>query len=227
MTDSKKILAWTRDAIAEVEATASLGKCPDWGHCTPDCHHDEPDGITPQAAERQAQLTLWHCAGDRELLELHGGSMHSCPAKDDTGYLDEWTQFGYGDTCPVVQRIAEGYGWTDAGQKAPFQRMAEIAARVVAKTEAVDQTEFALAPSPTGYDGRADLARLRARLAADRDRAARNAQHAHTEQVRLVGDGIVAGLDTALRWLDDVLGEVDRSCGKPRAGGPAQAADRP
>ncbi|MGW2010922.1 hypothetical protein [Streptomyces nigrescens] len=73
----------------------------------------------------------------------------------------------------------------------------------------------------------AALARLRARLAADRDRAARNAQHAHTEQVRLVGDGIVAGLDSALRRIDDVLGEVDRSCGKPRAGGPAQPASRP
>lgn len=56
---------------------------------------------------------LRRCAADRQLLDLHGGSMHSCPAKDETGYLDEWTQFGYGDTCPVVQTIAEGYGWTE------------------------------------------------------------------------------------------------------------------
>ncbi|MFI1161327.1 hypothetical protein [Streptomyces sioyaensis] len=114
--DAEGILAWARDAIAAVEATASLGKCPDWGHCLPDCHHDERDGADPQAAERQAKLTLRRCAGDRELLDLHGGNMHSCPAKDETNYLDEWTHFGYGDTCPVVQTIAEGYGWTEGEQ---------------------------------------------------------------------------------------------------------------
>ncbi|MFF7411599.1 hypothetical protein [Streptomyces lydicus] len=80
----------------------------------------------------------------------------------------------------------------------------------------------------------ATLTDLRARLVADRDRAARNAQHAHTEQVRLVNDGIVAGLDTALRMLDAVLGEVDglleaadRSTSGPRAGDPSAAGHSP
>ncbi|MFJ3950249.1 hypothetical protein ACIPXV_09290 [Streptomyces libani] len=73
----------------------------------------------------------------------------------------------------------------------------------------------------------AALTGLRARLVADRDRAARNARDAHTEQVQLVGDGIVAGLDAALRLLDAALGEVDRSCGKPRSGEPSGPADRP
>ncbi|MFG2676958.1 hypothetical protein [Streptomyces sp. NPDC048445] len=50
---------------------------------------------------------------DRKLIALHGGNMHSCPATDDTGYLDEWTQFGYDDACPVMQLLAEGYGWTE------------------------------------------------------------------------------------------------------------------
>ncbi|MFG3244171.1 DUF6221 family protein [Streptomyces sp. NPDC048157] len=56
---------------------------------------------------------LRRCAADRKLIELHGHRMHSCPAEDETGYLDEWTQFGHGDTCPVVRLLAEGYGWTE------------------------------------------------------------------------------------------------------------------
>lgn len=71
------------------------------------------------------------------------------------------------------------------------------------------------------------ITRLRDQLVADRDRAARNATLARHEQTRLVNDGIVAGLDGALRLLDTALGEVDRSCGKPRAGAPSGPADRP
>lgn len=56
---------------------------------------------------------LRRCAADRKLLALHGGKCHSCPATDETDYLDEWTQFDYGDMCPVVQLLAEGYGWTE------------------------------------------------------------------------------------------------------------------
>jgi len=44
--------------------------------------------------------------------------MHSCPATDETGYLDEWTQFGHSDVCPVVQHLAKGYGFA-AGQTSP------------------------------------------------------------------------------------------------------------
>jgi len=116
VTGSKDILTWTRDAIAAVKETASLGKCPDWGHCMPDCHHDERDGTTPQAAAARARRILHRCSVDQELLQLHGGRMHSCPAKDETGYLDEWTQFDHADTCPVVQGIAETYGWVEAEQ---------------------------------------------------------------------------------------------------------------
>ncbi|WP_371099859.1 DUF6221 family protein [Streptomyces sp. PU_AKi4] len=56
---------------------------------------------------------LRRCVADRKLLELHGDRCHSCPAKSATGYLDEWTQFDYGDLCPVVLLLAEGYGWTE------------------------------------------------------------------------------------------------------------------
>jgi hypothetical protein len=55
---------------------------------------------------------LRRCAADRKLLELHAGRMHSCPATDETGYLDEWTQFDHSQACPVILLLAEGYGWT-------------------------------------------------------------------------------------------------------------------
>ena len=55
---------------------------------------------------------LRRCAADRKLLGLHAGRMHSCPATDETGYLDEWTQFSHSEVCPVVEHLAEGYGWT-------------------------------------------------------------------------------------------------------------------
>jgi hypothetical protein len=55
---------------------------------------------------------LRRCAADRKLMKLHGGNMHSCPATDETDYLDEWTHFGYEDLCPVIRMLTEGYGWT-------------------------------------------------------------------------------------------------------------------
>ncbi|GGZ82513.1 hypothetical protein GCM10010328_66260 [Streptomyces rubiginosohelvolus] len=64
-------------------------------------------------ALHDATEVLRRCAADRKLIALHGGNMHSCPAMDDTGYLDEWTQFGYDDACPVLRHLAEGYGWTE------------------------------------------------------------------------------------------------------------------
>ncbi|MFF1298104.1 MULTISPECIES: DUF6221 family protein [unclassified Streptomyces] len=55
---------------------------------------------------------LRRCAADRKLLKLHGGNMHSCPATDETDYLDEWTHFDYSQACPVVELLADSYGWT-------------------------------------------------------------------------------------------------------------------
>lgn len=56
---------------------------------------------------------LRRCAADRQLLSLHGDRSHSCPAKGANGFPDEWTEFGRADICPVVQLLAEGYGWTE------------------------------------------------------------------------------------------------------------------
>ncbi|RIH58105.1 hypothetical protein D3C59_37200 [Streptomyces sp. SHP22-7] len=65
------------------------------------------------AALHDPESVLRRCAADRKLLELHSGRCHSCPAKDESGYLDEWTQFDYGDVCPVVELLADSYGWTE------------------------------------------------------------------------------------------------------------------
>lgn len=70
-------------------------------------------GCSSHATLNDPQSILRRCAADRELMELHAGNMHSCPAKDETGYLDEWTHFGYADVCPVVRILAEGYGWAE------------------------------------------------------------------------------------------------------------------
>ncbi|WP_032761150.1 hypothetical protein [Streptomyces alboviridis] len=106
------LLAWLDRVITEREEAArrlvGVGGCSDWGHCQPDCLHENRDTDVQQ----DVTARLHRYAADRKLLKLHGGNMHSCPATDDTGYLDEWTHFGHDDTCPVVQLLAEGYGWT-------------------------------------------------------------------------------------------------------------------
>lgn len=106
------ILAFLDCVLTEQERTLTplvgLGTCPDWGQCQPDCTH--------QFGINDSEAKLRRCAAERKLIELHASRMHSCPAKDETGYLDEWTQFGHRDVCPVVQLMAEGYGWTEAGR---------------------------------------------------------------------------------------------------------------
>jgi hypothetical protein len=128
------LLAWLDNAISVREAAArkaTAGVCPDWvssavrhvaRNCQIECSHDDHQGFdqpewgryddSPHIILNSPESVLRRCAADRKLLELHGDRYHSCPAKSATGYLDEWTQFNYGDTCPVVLLLAEGYGWT-------------------------------------------------------------------------------------------------------------------
>lgn len=80
-------------------------------------HEDEVAWI----ALNDPASVLRRCAADRKLLQLHGDRCHSCPAKDTTGYLDEWTEYNYGQTCPVVRLIAEVYGWTQTSAPEPAQ----------------------------------------------------------------------------------------------------------
>ncbi|MCA1223440.1 hypothetical protein [Streptomyces sp. 8L] len=110
------ILAWLETAVVEAASNADR-----WHDRECDVHliglADVADML--MAAEVPGAVcdcagpasVLRRCAADRKLLELHRRKMHSCPAKDATGYLDEWTQFDYGDTCPVVRLLAQGYGW--------------------------------------------------------------------------------------------------------------------
>jgi hypothetical protein len=122
------VLAWLETAIRERETAAREADAGEWsasntgyeeweatvgsslynGGAIANCHMEEARHI----ALHDPKSVLRRCAADRKLLELHGDRCHSCPAKDETGYLDEWTQFDYGDVCPVVRFLAEGYGWS-------------------------------------------------------------------------------------------------------------------
>jgi len=114
------ILAWLDSAITAAEQNASRWhdtECTVHGtslidatvlHSATLCDCGGPESV------------LRRCAADRKLLNLHVGKMHSCPATDETGYLDEWTQFDHSEVCPVVEHLAEGYGWT-AGQTPPTE----------------------------------------------------------------------------------------------------------
>ncbi|MFD8488585.1 DUF6221 family protein [Streptomyces sp. NPDC059712] len=79
---------------------------------------DRPQG--EHIAANDPASVLRRCAADRKLLELHGGRGHGCPAYDYDGDLDEFARFYNHEACPVVQHLAESYGWT-AGQTPPTE----------------------------------------------------------------------------------------------------------
>jgi hypothetical protein len=110
------ILGFLECVLSEQERALTplvgLGTCPDWGHCQPDCTH--------QFGVNEAEAKLRRVAAERKLLELHGGRGHGCPAYDYDGDLDEFARFYNHEACPVVQHLAEGYGWT-AGQTPPIE----------------------------------------------------------------------------------------------------------
>jgi hypothetical protein len=64
------------------------------------------------------ESVLRRCAADRKLLELHAAQGHSCPSCDYDGDLDSFSKFYNHEVCPVVQHLADGYGWA-AGQTPP------------------------------------------------------------------------------------------------------------
>ena len=134
----ENILAWLDSAIARREqvaqTAAALQDDPEngWG-IVDDSSYAVPSkrrtisphiGFThePESAEHivlnNPADVLRRCAADRKLLEIHGGRGHSCPAYDYDGDLDEHARFYNHEVCPVVQHLADGYGWT-AGQTSP------------------------------------------------------------------------------------------------------------
>ena len=142
------VLAWTENAISLSEAAATAAAVPyggDWvqglpeQHKDPEMHYgwdadmvylsqDDPYVAYQCLSDEIAALTVLHdpesvlrrCARDRKLLELHGGRGHTCPAYDYDGDLDEHARFYNHEVCPVVEHLAEGYGWT-AGQTPPTE----------------------------------------------------------------------------------------------------------
>lgn len=78
-----------------------------------------PERMKPLSLH-DSESVLRRCAADRKLLELHGGRGHGCPAYDYDGDLDEFARFYNHEACPVVQHLAEAYGWT-AGQTPPIE----------------------------------------------------------------------------------------------------------
>ena len=125
------ILAWLDRTVGEREEAnrrlVGIGACPDWGHCQPECTHENNDHRVREEAEDR----LRRCAADRKILELHQGvpdhgrySEPECPA-DCNGQHNgppvcmACRDYG-GDPlkapCTTVRLLAEGYGWTE-GQR--------------------------------------------------------------------------------------------------------------
>ncbi|MGA5008991.1 hypothetical protein ACPCDX_28885 [Streptomyces koyangensis] len=94
------ILAWLDAAIARAESEAGYSE----GEFI---FFDVGDGQIADHYQHAGspESVLRRCTADRQLLNLH------CPAKGTNGFPDEWTEFGRADICPVVQLLAEGYGW--------------------------------------------------------------------------------------------------------------------
>jgi len=134
------VLAWLDDAIARREevarAAANLQADPEngWGivddssYAVPGKRRTisphigiahEPESAAHIVLNDPAEV-LRRCAADRKMLALHGGRGHSCPALDYDGDLDENARFYDHEACPVVQHLADGYGWT-AGQTPPIE----------------------------------------------------------------------------------------------------------
>ncbi|MEV5451535.1 DUF6221 family protein [Streptomyces sp. NPDC052535] len=131
------ILAWLETAITRREETArtvGYGRIETGEYLWVSRYLillDGPNGESKVTTEMPAELAehiaandpesvLRRCAADRKLLELHGGRGHGCPAYDYDGDLDEFARFYNHEACPVVQHLAESYGWT-AGQTPPTE----------------------------------------------------------------------------------------------------------
>lgn len=121
------LLAWLKDAILDRERTAGNAAAEAGATWREDPFlygvRDQKNALVAKSRENRAasivhiaavdpESVLRRCAADRKLLELHAAKLHSCPAPGHTGDLDEWIHFGWNTTCPVVEMLAEGYGWT-------------------------------------------------------------------------------------------------------------------
>ncbi|MFK0288331.1 DUF6221 family protein [Streptomyces sp. NPDC090499] len=133
-TTETSIVAWTEQAINRREALALAtldinvkadlragGQAPAWSFRDDGSIWDANNvlrvrftwqGEAQHIVANDPQDVLRSCARNRKLLDLHGGRGHSCPAYDYDGDLDENARFYNHEICPVVQNLAEAYGWT-------------------------------------------------------------------------------------------------------------------
>lgn len=95
-----QLMSWVSNGIEAKKASVERGLQPsNW--------------LWPLAND--ADSILRRCAADTVLLNLHAGRGHSCPAYDADGDLDENARFYDHEACPVLQQLAEGYGWSRTG----------------------------------------------------------------------------------------------------------------
>jgi hypothetical protein len=128
-------LTWLNDAISERERTAGNAASEAGGTWREDPFvygvRDQKNALVAKSREDRAASivhiaaadpasVLRRCAADRKLLDLHGGRGHGCPAYDYDGDLDEHARFYNHEVCPVVEHLADGYGWP-AGQTPPIE----------------------------------------------------------------------------------------------------------
>jgi hypothetical protein len=126
-TQSGDILAWLYGSIRMHEEAAQAAAAEGTPHWREDSvlygvrdtannlvarSRDDRPGSVAHIALHDPAAVLRRCARARKLLELHGGQGHSCPSYDYDGDLDSFARFYNHEACPVVQNIAEGYGWT-------------------------------------------------------------------------------------------------------------------
>ena len=207
----------------------------------PELHVPLPDGPGTEALSQLLDQVVR--APFQRMAETLLGSLRDALAADQTDFVLAPSPDGAGEVpreyAAAIHAALRAYGEGDddpgTGSDYGDQTAVVLAVRdreiegLRSRLAALKRAHVALAEQ-AGRDQGA-LARLRALLVSDRDQAARNARDARHEPVQLAGDGIVAGLDGAIRRLDEALGRGrgagDRSGFGPRACDPSAAGHSP
>jgi hypothetical protein len=103
---------WSVSNNGYEEWDAGVGSSSNDGGVIANCCIEEARHI----ALHDPESVLRRCAADRKVIDLHAGRAHACPAFDHDGDLDGIARFYDHEVCPVMQNLAEGYGWTEGEQ---------------------------------------------------------------------------------------------------------------
>lgn len=133
LSEGAALVAWLDAAITAREEAAQASAGAPWSVDIPPMVHVDARAIRDNkqrwgklgyvgSVERDADRAhvvlndpssvLRRCAADRKLLKLHGCVNHDCVVIDDDGDHDRWVEFYSYEACPVIELLAEGYGWT-------------------------------------------------------------------------------------------------------------------